>query len=244
MPEPGDYGRPQDPRLRPPETPPQFQRNSPPRQDGTRPRQQQYAPRQDPQPAFTPGPRQGPPPPPGQYPPQPAWQQPYQPQYAPQPPQGPRKSRKGPLAFFGCGGLAAIFILIAILASHSSPSSSAPAAGDQPTQAAAPPAQTQAASAAAAQTVTYVVTGSDADVTYGPSGSDYSGSVPLHVSKPLGTPLYYSISAQLQGAGSVSCKIEVDGKTVSSSTASGGYNIAQCEISQDPLSGQWTDTNG
>lgn len=64
MPEPGDYGRPpeqqrpghgpgytqaagfgpQNPRMRPPETPPQFQRNSPPRQDGTRPRQPQYAP--------------------------------------------------------------------------------------------------------------------------------------------------------------------------------------------------------
>ncbi len=25
--------------------------------------------------------------------------------------------------------------------------------------------------------------------------------------------------------------------------ASGSYNIAQCEISQDPLTGQWADTN-
>ncbi len=100
------------------------------------------------------------------------------------------------------------------------------------------------AAAAAAQTVTYVVTGSTADVTYGGAGSDASGTVPLHVRKPLGTPLYVAITAQLQGGGSVSCEIEVDGKVISQSTASGGYNIAQCEISQDPLSGNWTDTNG
>ena len=66
----------------------------------------------------------------------------------------------------------------------------------------------------------------------------------MQVTKPLGTPLYYSVTAQLQGGGSVSCKIEVDGKVISQSTATGGYNIASCEISQDPLSGNWTDTNG
>ena len=42
----------------------------------------------------------------------------------------------------------------------------------------------------------------------------------------------------------VSCKIEVNGQVISTATASGGYNIASCEISQDPLSGNWTDTNG
>ena len=163
-----------------------------------------------------------------------------QPQYAPQPPQQARGSRKG-CAFLGCGGLGVLVVLIATLASHSStPSSSSPppAAQQQP----AAPAQANAA--AAAQTVTYVVRGSPADVTYGPAGSDYSGAVPLHVAKPLGTPAYYAINVQLQGAGTVSCKIEVDGKTVSSATASGGYNIAMCEIVQDPLSGQWQDTNG
>lgn len=205
----------QDPRQQRPATPPQWQQGAPPRQDAPRvPHPPQYQP-------------QG-----------------YAPQYQPPAQQSPpRKSRKGPFAFFGCGGLAAIFILIVILASHSSPSSSAPAAGVQQTQAAAPPAQSSAP-AGAAQTVTYVVTGSAADVTYGPAGSDSSGTVPMHLTKPLGTPLYVSVSAQLQGAGSVSCKIEVDGKTVSSSTATGGYNIASCEISQDPLSGAWTDTNG
>ena len=35
------------------------------------------------------------------------------------------------------------------------------------------------------QQVTYVATGSSADVTYGPSGSGYQGSVPLTVTRPL-----------------------------------------------------------
>jgi hypothetical protein len=185
------------------------------------------------QPQYQPGPQQ--PPYQGYQPPQ------YPP---PGPPQRPRRSRKG-IASLGCGGLLALVILIVVLAGHSSPSSPAPAAGTQTAQAAAPPAPgTAAAKAAAAQTVTYEVTGSDADVTYGPTGTSLSGSVPMKVTKPLGTPLYYSITAQLQGAGSVSCKIEVDGKVISQGTATGGYNIAQCEISPDPLSGQWTDTNG
>jgi uncharacterized cupredoxin-like copper-binding protein len=116
---------------------------------------------------------------------------------------------------------------------------------------AAPPAaraavQQPAKAAPAMQTVTYVVTGSDAaQVTYGPAGSDLSGGVPMHVTKdiPSSAPVYYAISAQLQGSGSVSCQILVDGKVISSSTANGGYNIASCEIGQDPLSGAWQDDN-
>lgn len=30
----------------------------------------------------------------------------------------------------------------------------------------------------------------------------------------------------------------------SESNATGGFNIATAEISQDPLTGEWTDTNG
>jgi hypothetical protein len=106
------------------------------------------------------------------------------------------------------------------------------------------PASTAASSAPPQkQTVTYVVNGSPADVTYGPAGSDLSGSVPMRVTQPLGTPDYYAISAQLQGGGTVSCQILVDSKVTASSTASGGYNIADCEISQDPFSGNWGDTN-
>jgi hypothetical protein len=93
--------------------------------------------------------------------------------------------------------------------------------------------------------VTFIVSGSYANVTYGPAGSDYTGSVPMDVTQtiPDQPPIYYAIDAQLQGGGTVSCKIEVDGQTISQATAQGGYNIATCEISQDPLSGGWTNTN-
>lgn len=94
------------------------------------------------------------------------------------------------------------------------------------------------------QTVTYVVTGSSADVTYGPAGSNLQGFVPMKVTARLGNPQFYAITAQLQGGGSVSCAIEVDGKTISTGTATGGYNIATCEIDQNPLTGQWENTNG
>jgi hypothetical protein len=94
------------------------------------------------------------------------------------------------------------------------------------------------------QTVTYVVTGTPgASVTYGPSGTDLTGSVPMSVSAPLGTPSYYAISAQLQGAGEVTCQLKVDGVSLSSATGSGGYNIADCEIGQDPVTNSWENDN-
>jgi hypothetical protein len=98
-------------------------------------------------------------------------------------------------------------------------------------------------SAPPADTVTYMVSGDDAQVTYGPAGSDAEGSVPMNVTQALGDPAYYAINAQLQGGGQVSCEIEVDGQVISQSTATGGYNIAQCEISQDPLTGDWQNDN-
>lgn len=97
--------------------------------------------------------------------------------------------------------------------------------------------------AAPKQTVTYIVTGSAASVQYGPAGSNASGTVPMHVTRKLGSPVYYAVSAQLTGGGKVTCKLEVNGKVISKAAASGSFNIAQCEISQDPLSGRWIDTN-
>jgi hypothetical protein len=97
-----------------------------------------------------------------------------------------------------------------------------------------------------AETVTYIVKGTPgAEVTYGPSGSNYTGNVPMHVTAPLGSPTYYAINAQLQGYGTVTCVIEVDGVPLSTATASGGYNIADCEIGQDPITNLWeNDNNG
>lgn len=92
------------------------------------------------------------------------------------------------------------------------------------------------------QEVTYVVTGSAAHVTYGPSGANYQGTGPLSVSQPLGQPQFYSINAQLTGGGSVTCLLEVDGVTIVSDSASGKGNIASCQIDQN-LNGSWEATS-
>ncbi len=165
---------------------------------------------------------------------------PYQP-YQPSPP--PRRKRKGLRVFLGVSGaLLTLLVVAGVLgALVKTPPPAAPPAS-------APPAATAVVSSpspkpAAARTVTYVVTGSPADVTYGPAGSSLTATVPLDKTVPLGTPAYYSVSAQLQGGGAVACKILVDGKAVSSAQATGSYNIASCEISPNPLTGSWEDTN-
>jgi len=91
------------------------------------------------------------------------------------------------------------------------------------------------------QQVTYVATGSTANVTYGPSGSGYQGSAPLAVSRPLGNPQYYSISAQLKAGGTVTCQLKVDGVTIASATASGTNSVAHCAMDQN-LNGSWEAT--
>ena len=97
-------------------------------------------------------------------------------------------------------------------------------------------------SQAAPQQVTYVVTGSAAHVTYGPSGANFEGTGPLAVSQPLGEPQFYSINAQLTGGGSVTCLLKVDGVTIASNTASGSGNIASCQMDQN-LNGSWVATS-
>src|SRR5215831_18008666 len=67
---------------------------------------------------------------------------------------------------------------------------------------------------------------------------------PQHVVEYVVTDaIGYSVSAQLQGGGSVECKIVIDGKTVASAGASGGYNIAIAEVVKDPFTGEWRDAN-
>lgn len=192
---------------------------------------------------------------PGQWPPrnqpqqppyQGQWPPPQPPQWQPQGPQfrpPPRRRKSGAGWIFGSLCLLAVIIVIAIVAAHggSSSSSAPPAAGGST----AAPAATSAPAAAAGSTVTYVVTGSSADVTYGPAGSSLSGSVPMRKTAaiPASAPAYYAITAQLNGPGTVTCEILVGGKVISKSTATGSYNIADCEITQDPLSGNWADAN-
>ncbi|HEX3957966.1 MAG TPA: hypothetical protein VHZ03_15215 [Trebonia sp.] len=186
----------------------------------------------------------------------PQWQPPgQQPQWGPPPgppPVQPRPGRGKPprkrsgagLIFGGMCGLAVIIVII-VAASHGS---STPAASPAASSAPAATGATSAASspaAPAANTVTYVVTGSDSDVTYGPEGSSLGGSVPMRKTAaiPAKAPGYYSIDAQLGDGGTVTCEILVNGKVISKSTASGSYNIASCEITQGLFSSQWQDAN-
>jgi hypothetical protein len=41
----------------------------------------------------------------------------------------------------------------------------------------------------------------------------------------------------------VRCKILVDGRVSSTAAATGSYNIASREVSKDPLSGKWSDSD-
>ncbi|MFJ3715163.1 MmpS family transport accessory protein [Streptomyces sp. NPDC090057] len=179
----------------------------------------------------------------------PPWAQ--QPPY-PQVPEPPKKKSKAKgCAGAGCLGIVAVVILGGVISvagggkSGSAPAAHGPAAATSHAQHGAKSAAPQSeAHKEKPQTVTYEVTGtSGADVQYGPAGSNAQGKVPMSVTKPLRNTQYYAITAQLQGGGHVTCRLKVNGKVISRSTASGGYNIASCEISKDVFSGKWTDTN-
>jgi hypothetical protein len=90
--------------------------------------------------------------------------------------------------------------------------------------------------------VEFVVSGTapdGIDITYGPAGSNYSGPSSLDGTVTESVPFdgqaeFYHLDAQLQGAGSVKCKIVVTGPnddplTVSSGGASGGFNICSAQ---------------
>ncbi len=173
--------------------------------------------------------------------------------HPPFPPQAPRRGGSWAGRHKVLTGLIAVGSLALVggiaFAAGKSSSSSPPAASSRPAALPAAPSRESVpaspavsaspAAPATLQIVTYVVTGSAAHVTYGPSGSDLTGTAPMSAASTLGDPPYYSIRAQLEGGGTVTCKLEVDGKVISVSTASGGYAIAVCEISRDPVTGQW-----
>jgi hypothetical protein len=93
--------------------------------------------------------------------------------------------------------------------------------------------------------LTYRVTGTPgARVTYGPAGTYLSGRAPLQVTARLGNPLYYFITAELPGKGSVECEILIGAKVMARSAATGRHSLASCQISRDPLSGKWQDAGG
>jgi hypothetical protein len=163
----------------------------------------------------------------------------------------PRKNRKA-LRIIGLSSLALalLIVLVTVLGGHGSTSThaaSSPSASSSPSTSAPAPAPSKPApsTAAPSHTVTYRVSGSPADVTYGPAGSSTSGTVPMAKTESIGDSdaAYYSITAQLQGSGTVTCSILMDGHAVSTAHASGGYNIASCEVVHNPITGKWEDAN-
>ena len=92
-------------------------------------------------------------------------------------------------------------------------------------------------------TVTNIAHGTaGAQITYGPP-LRLQRHVPNKADHRLGDSDYFAINAQLQGYGTVRCSIEVDGIPLSTASASGGYNIADCEIGQDPITNLWENDN-
>lgn len=162
----------------------------------------------------------------------------------------PKKGRGKTVAIFA----GAFFVVLIVVVSARGGGTDTKTASPAASPASSAPAETTASATKAAKpavtkpkpkpnTIAYVVTGSSGtDVMYGPSGSSFTGHSPMSITKKLGHPQYYSITAQLQGSGKVTCELLVNGKVMSKGTASGGYNIATCEIVDD-FSGNWVDAN-
>ena len=103
--------------------------------------------------------------------------------------------------------------------------------------------------------VAFIVSGTapdGIDITYGPSGSNFEGPSTLDGTATMSVPFdgsadYYAIDAQLQGGGSITCKIVVTGPgdaplTVSSGAASGDYNICDAQAAPTDSTGlSWTN---
>ncbi len=102
-----------------------------------------------------------------------------------------------------------------------------------------------AAGGGSGRTLTYRVTGTPgATVTYGPPGSTRTGRGPMHLTLPLGSAQFYSITVGLPRSGSVACEILIGAAVISKSAATGRHSLATCQISRDPSSGKWQDTAG
>jgi hypothetical protein len=159
--------------------------------------------------------------------------------------------RNGMLIGLGC--LAVIVAIGTGLTGEKFPTTAAPShAGAGQAVAAAPVAaqprpksRSRAAPGGPRPILTYLVTGTPgARVTYGPAGTYLAGRAPLQVTARLGNPLYYFITAELPGRGSVECEILIGAKVMAKSAAAGRHSLASCQISRDPLNGKWQDAGG
>jgi hypothetical protein len=144
-------------------------------------------------------------------------------------------------------GLGCLIVIVAIgtgLTGEKFPTSSSRshARAGQPAAAASAAARPRSTGSGPRSILTYRVTGTPgARVTYGPAGTYLAGQAPLRVTARLGSPLYYFITAELPGSGSVECEILIGTKVMTKSVATGRHSLASCQISRDPLSGKWQD---
>jgi hypothetical protein len=143
-------------------------------------------------------------------------------------------------------GLGCLIVIVAIgtgLSGEKFPTSRSPASAVQ--SAAAARSGSGMAGSGPRPVLTYRVTGTPgARVTYGPAGTYLTARAPLQVTARLGNPLYYFVTAELPGSGSVECEILIGTKVMAKSAATGRHNLASCQISRDPLSGKWQDAGG
>jgi hypothetical protein len=92
--------------------------------------------------------------------------------------------------------------------------------------------------------VQFSVTGSaptGVDITYGNDSSNYQGPKHPPMNKTLSlqdNALYYDVTAQLQGGGSVTCSVKI-GDAVKVGHAKGDYNICSAQLNSDPINGGW-----
>jgi hypothetical protein len=127
-------------------------------------------------------------------------------------------------------------------------SASVPASGSPPPPASpTPPPPTK---------VEFIVSGSapdGIDITYGPGGTQLSGPSVLDGKATTSVAFdpgasYYALNAQLQGDGSITCKIVATGPgdnplTVSHGAASGSYNICSAQAAPSDNGLSWQDEN-
>jgi hypothetical protein len=193
--------------------------------------------------------------------------QPQEPYGTPPPAQQPRKTHK--IRNTLLGSVVALVVLVAITAALGGSKTPRPAtAAAASTTPASTTAQAPASTAAPSPTpvppttVKFIVSGyapgdgygNGPTINYGSNGStheadpaDISGT--LTYSVPFDpSASYYSLNAQLEGSGHLSCKIVVTGPypdvplTVSHGTAEGGYSICSAQAApSDPSGLSWQD---
>lgn len=178
----------------------------------------------------------------------------------------PQRKRHHPLRWIlgGIGALIALFVVIGVATAGSTPpprTHNATAATTQPSTAPATPAAASTPPLHVTR-VKFVVTGTGApSITYGSDSDNRDGggtlgilsdgnTLPWHGSmKFRGDAEFYSIDAQLESGGDITCKIVVTGPgvaplTVASGHASGGDNICSAQAAPNDTTGSSWQNEG